>query len=814
MFKNLKQKLGVLLVLSMVTLLFPALTPPVEAATVTLFTDDFESGTVNWTAVNGAWSTTTDGSTVYRQSNSSGLATAGDSSWTDYSISARAKFTGTSSSAEAVIVGRVVSNSQFYQLHIAPSGWAIYKNSNNTWTNLASGPGSFSANQFYFLKLEFLGNRITAFINGTQMASVEDTSSSPHSSGKIGLRSYNSSANFDDVMVQADDGNNALFEEDFENGTSNWTVVSGSWSTTSDGSTVYRQSNSSGLATAGDSLWTDYSITARAKFTGTSSSAEAVIVGRVVSNTQFYQLHISPSGWAIFKNSNNSWTSLASGTGTFSANQFYSLKLEFIGNQIKAFIDGTEVASVEDTSSTSFSSGKIGLRTYQSSANFDDVVVSEIVENPPVTCDKTIASTTDWKFLGGSGTGSSYLNAQPGDTICIEAGVRPAALWLENFHGTEANPITFINYGGKVTINNTSSNYAMRVYNSSHFRITGTGDSAYDYGFKLSTTIESALDISQRSTNYEVDHLEVSSDAFAGMLLKTETSCNTNTQQGYFYQYNTRIHDNYIHNTHGEGMYLGKSNYLAGKQLTCDGVTVTVYPHTLEGVRVYNNIVEDTGWDGIQIGSATHDVKVYNNIVKRFGQGGKTYQDKGIEINPGTRGQFYNNYIADGTGAGIHNQGLAGVKIFNNVIVDVGMDGIYSHDKLRTSDSNNSLEGMHFWNNTIVNPGYNGIQVRNEDTGTNSIKNNLIVDTNQTGGYTYIYINPNYSGTWDTSHNLTYSQMSSPSFVDPTVDNYRLQSGSPAIDAGTDLTSVGVTFDHDGAVRPQGSGFDVGAFEY
>ncbi|MDP4238105.1 MAG: choice-of-anchor Q domain-containing protein [Bacteroidota bacterium] len=43
--------------------------------------------------------------------------------------------------------------------------------------------------------------------------------------------------------------------------------------------------------------------------------------------------------------------------------------------------------------------------------------------------------------------------------------------------------------------------------------------------------------------------------------------------------------------------------------------------------------------------------------------------------------------------------------------------------------------------------------------------------------------------------------------------NWKLMTGCPAIDAGTDLTASGVTSAIDGVARPQGAAFDMGAYE-
>ena len=57
-------------------------------------------------------------------------------------------------------------------------------------------------------------------------------------------------------------------------------------------------------------------------------------------------------------------------------------------------------------------------------------------------------------------------------------------------------------------------------------------------------------------------------------------------------------------------------------------------------------------------------------------------------------------------------------------------------------------------------------------------------------------------------HNLT----SNPQFVNATTSNFHLQATSPAIDTGSADGSP--RFDFDGKLRPIGSGYDIGAYEY
>ncbi|MCB0035220.1 MAG: hypothetical protein KDE51_14410, partial [Anaerolineales bacterium] len=73
-----------------------------------------------------------------------------------------------------------------------------------------------------------------------------------------------------------------------------------------------------------------------------------------------------------------------------------------------------------------------------------------------------------------------------------------------------------------------------------------------------------------------------------------------------------------------------------------------------------------------------------------------------------------------------------------------------------------------------------------------------------------LYVSPTtiFTGTVVSGEHSIVGQ--DPLFVDPAAGNYRLQAGSPAIDAAVDL---GVPFDLDGRPRPLGNAPDMGAYE-
>ncbi len=95
---------------------------------------------------------------------------------------------------------------------------------------------------------------------------------------------------------------------------------------------------------------------------------------------------------------------------------------------------------------------------------------------------------------------------------------------------------------------------------------------------------------------------------------------------------------------------------------------------------------------------------------------------------------------------------------------------------------------------------------------TNTIVASHTVGINSTGAVVEDYNlfsgnGTNRAGTFTAGAHDVYS---APAFVDPAAGNYHVRATSGAIDRGT---NAGITFDMDGEVRPQGSGYDIGLDE-
>lgn len=395
------------------------------------------------------------------------------------------------------------------------------------------------------------------------------------------------------------------------------------------------------------------------------------------------------------------------------------------------------------------------------------------------------------------------LGIKPGDVICLSSAIKYYhSLHFTNIVGTATAPVIITNCGGKAVLTADGRPFNLKTSYSKYFRITG-GDVNGSYGIKMSGAAGSGLVLAGLSTNFEVDHVEVSNVGFAGIIAKSDPTCDNTANRGYFTMRNISIHDNYVHHTSGEGLYIGHSFY-GGYTMSC-GVKL---PHTIEGARIYNNRTLYTGWDGLQVGCATKDTEIYNNTIDYPGTKLIGGQGHGINIAAGTVGKCYGNSIKGGVGNGITVWGMGDNLVFNNIIVNSGMNGIFCDERTETLGA-----GYRLMNNTIISPKQAGIRLLSEKV-FNLVINNIVVNPGYAPNGELAYLMRPKLINIEASNNYNTTSISSVKFVDSSTSNYRLAAGSPAIEKGKSISTYNISKDFYGGARLKGSYYDIGASEY
>ncbi len=400
------------------------------------------------------------------------------------------------------------------------------------------------------------------------------------------------------------------------------------------------------------------------------------------------------------------------------------------------------------------------------------------------------------------------LRLKPGSVICLSTATRYRELTFVNLRGTANRPITVRNCGGTVEINAPDRPFIVKFTNSTHFRFSG-GHSKSAYGIKLAESKTNGLVLGELTSDFQVDHIEISKVGFAGIMAKTDPTCDEATHRGNYTMRNVIIEHNYVHDTEGEGMYIGHTAY-TGAQTRCG----EALPHLIENIRISDNLVRNAGWDGIQLSCATKDANIFRNTVENYSVAQKRNQSGGITIGTGTSGVCHSNIVNTGFGAGIVVFGSADNYVFNNIIINADGPGVFCDER---ADIGN---GYFFFNNTIINPKQEGFKLYSDLAPLTMVVNNIIVNPGavdargKTTSITTLKTIP-----LDSGNNFFTADISRVGFVDAARFNFRLSEKSPIIDIGRNVGSLlpqGKYFEADfyGSPRRTEDNYDIGAAEY
>jgi hypothetical protein len=214
-------------------------------------------------------------------------------------------------------------------------------------------------------------------------------------------------------------------------------------------------------------------------------------------------------------------------------------------------------------------------------------------------------------------------------------------------------------------------------------------------------------------SHYEVSNNEIhSSDV--GLYCKKNPDDNPATRYPNYLIEDVLIHDNYIHNVQGEGMYIGHT-YPNG-----DPYNKGYIPVRMKGVQIYHNRVEYTGWDGIQLSNATDGCSIHDNQIAHYGLWDKGSQRAGLIMGANTNGDVYNNTILDGTGNCIQIFVYGSCNVYNNIMKG-GTTSEGTEQSIFTKSVTNiedrPKQTVNIFNNTIIEPQARGILTANNDLG-------------------------------------------------------------------------------------------------
>jgi len=267
----------------------------------------------------------------------------------------------------------------------------------------------------------------------------------------------------------------------------------------------------------------------------------------------------------------------------------------------------------------------------------------------------------------------------------------------------------------------------------------------------------------------------------------------------------------------------GNGIVMDGENLNVLDNTITVVDHGIgcgaSNSIVSGNLIVNFRGDGIR-GLGDDVIYEYNIIKNSFDVDGN--HDDGFQswsVGPGgvgtgvvknvvLRGNTIINYEDPNQpyrgsmqGVGLFDGMFENWLVENNLVITDHWHGISFYGAINCKIINNTVVD----NNLTPSPDP-WIMVNNHKNGTPSsgviVRNNIATDYSLTGGVTA-----------DHNVEITMSQASS-YFINPSggTGDYHLISTSPAIDAGSNLLAPAI--DKDGITRPQGSGFDIGCYEY
>jgi parallel beta-helix repeat protein len=422
----------------------------------------------------------------------------------------------------------------------------------------------------------------------------------------------------------------------------------------------------------------------------------------------------------------------------------------------------------------------------------------------------------------------------PGDTVYVRGGVYYERVFLTGSSGNEGKSgneseghITYAAYPGEqVILDGTGLSWGSSFLSGKHASRSQVGNPAMDYikikGFEIRNYPAYGI-------AFENDQETPSGSHASHHIIIEDCIVHDNGNVGILFEggdesANGTAHDIVIRNCESY------KNGNHGIKFTGDE------PEVINRERIHDSIIEncishDNDYIGIHVSTGHYNITVRNNTVFNNGR-------QGLAAHEIQDSQYVDNLVyGNGKNDSDEQEGIIiwrseNVTVSRNVVYSNEGYGIRLWEKLSGVGSSPIIEnnvifknnggglkisgdvqdGMIYHNSIAANQGIGLIlatSVSGFDIKNNILNNNYTqVEAGSGNSFDYNLYFPDISFSQKGAHSITED----PLFVDPANNDYHLQANSPAIDKGQPLSSV--TTDNEGNSRPQGAGYEIGAYEY
>ncbi|RTE09205.1 DUF7594 domain-containing protein [Paenibacillus whitsoniae] len=303
---------------------------------------------------------------------------------------------------------------------VTPQLTSVISDGNSMVVNFTTNP----INTSYMIKIGEQSGTYTRTVSGVTYSGYAVTLPASHTPYYFVVVPTNDKGDGTSSNELSASGNNAvLYSNNFNDGkfADDWFQASGSYSIDNNGTTPRLKADGSSFERMWlkkGQEWKDYAVTVKALFTPTKvASNQIFVLGRASSTANYYltgyEMNTGSNSYTVYikKKQDNVTSVLVQKSKTITTNVEHVFRSEFVGNQIKLYIDGVlELEATDSTQSTTLQSGSPGFLSTDMYVYHDDLVVESIggLAKPVITSVVPSDGQATVKF-GAIASASGYL---------------------------------------------------------------------------------------------------------------------------------------------------------------------------------------------------------------------------------------------------------------------------------------------------------------------------------------------------------------------------------------------------------------------